>query len=118
VFGTEDKRLKKGLFFCITLVMLGLLDMATALVGLTCFGAVEANPVIAVIASDNLLIFGLVKLIAVSVMGFMFYKGDSAKISGPNFAFGNRLLQFSHSFAFVFLTTVVANNPIVLTGIV
>jgi len=109
--------LKKGLFLFITLVVLGLLDTATTLVGLRCYCAVEANPVVAVFFSNNLLIFGLVKLFAVSVTGFMFYKTGNTKISGPNFAFGNRLLQFFHSFALVFLMTVLANNLIVLTGI-
>jgi hypothetical protein len=106
---TEEQKLKKGLFFCLTLVLFGLLDLGTTLVGVTCFGAVEANPVLASIAVANPLVFSGIKLLAVILIGFMFYRAGKVEE-----AVGNRFLQLSYSFSLVFLTFVVTNNLIVV----
>ena len=101
--------LKKGLFFCLTLVLFGLLDLVTTLVGVTCFGAAEANPLLAGITMASPLAFGGIKLCAIILIGFMFYK--AGRVDG---AMTNRFLQLSYSFSLVFLTYVVTNNVIVV----
>jgi len=106
---TGRTTLKKGLFFCLTLVLFGLLDLATTLVGTTCFGADEANPILAGIITASPLVFGGVKLLATIAIGFMFYK--AGKIDD---GITNRFLQFSFSFSLIFMTYVVTNNLLVV----
>jgi len=111
--------LKKGPFFCLTLVLFGLLDLATTLVGVTCFGAVEGNPLLASITATNPLVFSGIKLLAVTLTGFMFCRaGNAEEASRSNLQLGNRFLQFTYSFSLVFLTTVVTNNLIVVAKLV
>ena len=90
------------------MVLFGLLDLATTLVGVTYFGAVEANPLLAGLTVASPLVFSALKLSAVFLIGALFYKSDNV-VGGA----GNRLLHLSYSFSLVFLTTVVTNNLLV-----
>jgi hypothetical protein len=102
------ERLKKGRVFCLMLVMLGLADLITTLVGVKVFGATEANPLLSSITANPLLFSGI-KLLAVSLIGVLFYRvGDVEEASS------NRVLQLSYSISLVFLTTVITNNLLVV----
>jgi hypothetical protein len=115
---TEEQMLKKRVFFCITLVLFGLLDLATTLMGIN-FGAVEANPLLASIAAGSPLMFSIIKLLAVSATGFIFYRAGNVKeASRSSPQLGNRVLQLSYSFILVFLTIAVTNNLIVVANLV
>ena len=100
--------MNKGLLFCLTLVLFGLLDLATTLVGITCFGAVESNPLLSGITMASPLVFSIVKLLAIAAIGFMFYRAGS--VAGGM----NRFIQFSYLFSLVFMTYVVTNNVLIL----
>lgn len=100
--------MNKGLFFCLTLVLFGLLDLATTLVGITCFGAVESNPLLSGITRASPLVFSIVKLLAIAAIGFMFYRAGS--VGGGM----NRFVQFSYLSSMIFMTYVVANNILVV----
>jgi Domain of unknown function (DUF5658) len=105
--------LKKGLFFCILLILLGILDLATTVIGTTCFGATEINPLFAGITAASPLMFSSLKLLAIAAIGSIFYKAGSINCPATN-----RLVQFSYSFALIFMTFVVTNNLIVIAKIV
>lgn len=92
------------------LVVFGLLDLVTTVVGVTCFGAVEANPLLSGITMASPLVFGGIKLLAIVAIGLMFYKAGSAVGVGLN----GRFLQFSYSLSLVFMTYVVTNNCLVV----
>jgi hypothetical protein len=98
----------KGLFFCLTLVLFGLLDLATTVVGITCCGAVESNPLLSGITMASPLVFSIVKLLAITAIGFMFYRAGS--LTGGM----NRFIQFSYLFSMIFMTYVVTNNVLIL----
>ena len=109
----EELILKKELLFCSILVLLGLLDLATTVIGTTFFGAVESNPLLAGIATTSPLIFSGLKLFAIIAIGLMFYKAGSMHGGATN-----RFLQFSYSFSLIFMTYVVTNNLLVIAKII
>jgi hypothetical protein len=92
------------------LVVFGLLDLVTTVVGVTCFGAVEANPLLSGITKASPLVFSGIKLLAIIAIGLTFYKAGSALSVGLN----GRFLQFSYSLSLVFMTYVVTNNCLVV----
>ncbi len=102
--------MKTGLFFGFTLAIFGLLDLATTVIGVACFGAVEANPLLSSVTMASPLIFGGVKLFAITAVGLMFYKAGSMAGVGLN----GRFLQLSYAFSLVFMTYVVTNNLLVV----
>jgi hypothetical protein len=102
--------MKTGLFFCLTLVVFGLLDLVTTVLGLTCFGAVEANPLLSGIAMASPMIFSAIKLFAIVAVGFTFYKAGNMVGVGQN----GRFIQLSYASSLVFMTYVVTNNFLVV----
>jgi hypothetical protein len=64
----------RKLLSCSALVMLGVADWLTTIVGITFFGAKEANPLLASMTTTSLLLFSFAKLSAVSITGFAFFK--------------------------------------------
>ena len=101
--------MKTGLVLCLTLVLFGILDLATTVVGITYFGAVEANPLFSGIAMASPLVFSGVKLLSVTAIGFMFYRAGSVDAGMTN-----RFLQFTYSLSLIFMTYVVTNNCLVV----
>lgn len=111
--------MKKWLIFCLVLVVFGLMDCVTTVVGITCFGATEKNPLLASITETNLLAFSGMKLAVVTLTGFLFYKaGRIEKIAGSKFQIGSRFLQLTYSLSLLTLATVVTNNMIVVAKLV
>ncbi len=101
--------LNKGLFFCTTLILFGLLDLATTIIGVTYSGAVESNPLLSGIITNSPMMFSAIKLFTAVIVGLMFYKASSI-----NGGATNHFLQFSYSFSMIFMTYVVANNVLVV----
>jgi hypothetical protein len=106
---TEELELKKELVLCSILILLGLLDLATTVIGTTYLGAVESNPLLSGIATTSPFIFSGLKLFAIIAIGLMFYKASII-----NGGAANRFLQFSYSFSLIFMTYVVTNNLLVV----
>jgi uncharacterized membrane protein len=111
--------LKKWLIFCLVLVVFGLMDCVTTVVGITCFGATEKNPLLASITETNLLAFSVIKLAAVTLTGILFYKaGRIEKPEGSKLQTGSRFLQLTYSLSLLTLATVVTNNMMVVARLV
>lgn len=59
----------------LALVLVGSMDWLTTVIGITCFGAAESNPLIAGIAA-SLPAFTAMKLSATVFIGLLFYQGE------------------------------------------
>jgi Domain of unknown function (DUF5658) len=109
--------LKKGTVFCSILALMGTLDWLTTVVGITNFGASEANPLMAGLTGTSLLLFTDVKLSTIALVGLLFYKSCSAEISGGKFQLGRYFPDVGYSLSLVFLTFVVVNNTMTIMGL-
>ena len=105
--------IKKDLLFFSALVLIGLSDWVTTIIGVTFFGAQETNPLLMGLVNSNMVLFSAVKLCAVVGAGLAFYKAVGLS-KGLNWNVTNRFLDVSYSVAFLFLSGVVMNNLNVL----
>lgn len=102
---------KKEVLFCTTLVLLGTVDWLTTIIGVVFFGATETNPLLAGLTQSNMLIFSAVKLLAVILTGFVFYKAETkTKISNQVSPFAKKLVTSGYAISIFTLTAVVLNN--------
>ena len=101
--------IKKDLLFFSALLLIGISDWLTTIVGVTFFGAQETNPMLIGLVSSNLALFSTVKLFAVIGTGLAFYKAVGLSKS-LNWSVTNRFLDISYSVTFLFLAAVVINN--------
>jgi len=97
------------------LVLMESLDWLTTIIGITYFGAVEANPFIAGLARTNLYAFTFMKLGTAFFVGFLFYQADKtlnrASIQGSRTTKLVRfLLKATYLAALAFLLFAVLNN--------
>jgi hypothetical protein len=96
---------------CLILILMGLIDWLTTIVGITYFGAVEINPLFAGITKTNLLTFSVIKLSVTLLIGFMFYKAYLIeKTPRVDSQLEKRLLQSGYALSLTMLTVVVTNN--------
>ena len=58
------------------LALAGSIDWLTTVIGITYFGAVEGNPVIATLANTNLAAFTILKLGTAFLVAFVFYQAE------------------------------------------
>jgi hypothetical protein len=99
---------------CSVLILLGITDLLTTVVGVTGKGAVEANPIFVALTQTNILAFIGIKILTVIFTGFMFL-GASKMVKEPNGNFVGKYVMTSASIASCFvMTAVVANNVLVL----
>ncbi len=101
--------MNRGIFFFCILVLLGLLDLGTTIIGVTFFGATESNPLIAGVTNSSPLLFAGLKLLTILVVGLLFYKAGTTNGNATN-----KFLQLSYSFSLIFMTYVGANNLLVI----
>jgi hypothetical protein len=102
---------KKEVLFCLSLIIIGSLDLITTIVGVVFFGANETNPLIAGLAQSNLLMFSFVKLFAIIVTGLVFYKAEvKAKITSQLSPFAKKFLHSGFAICFFALSFAVLNN--------
>jgi hypothetical protein len=107
--------LKKELVFFSAIILLGFLDWLTTVTGVLFFGAAEVNPLLSGLTRSSMLLFSVVKLSAVVLIGFAFYKAAAISKSTTNdWHFPGRLLDGGYSLTFLALTAVVANNMIAI----
>jgi hypothetical protein len=102
---------------CSTLFLLGAADLLTTVIGVTGKGAVEVNPLFAAITQTNIFAFIGIKIATVLFTGFMFLEaGRISKETGSNFI-GKYFMLSASSISCLVMTTVVANNLLVLLKI-
>jgi len=106
---------RKDLWFCAALILMGFLDWLTTMIGVLYFGATETNPLIAGLTQSSMLIFSAVKLSAVSLAGFVFYKaGAMGRNAGQTPCFATMFLDSGYAVSLLALTAFVINNITVL----
>jgi hypothetical protein len=104
--------------FCSALVMLGVVDWLTTIVGIAFFGAKEANPLLAGMTTSSLLLFSFAKLSAVSITGFAFFKAMGMSTGmGQVGGFTARFVYSGYIVAFFTLAALVVNNMTVIARI-
>ena len=59
-----------------SLMTAGSLDWLTTVIGITYFGAIEGNPLMAQLMSNSLLIYSIIKISTTLIVGFIFYKAE------------------------------------------
>jgi hypothetical protein len=99
---------------CCVLVLLGVVDLITTMIGITCKAAVEANPVFAMLTQTNMLAFIGIKIVTIAFTGFMFLGATRiAQTTSGNFL-GRYFMTSASTISCFVMTAVVANNLIVL----
>jgi hypothetical protein len=107
--------LKKELLLFSAIILLGFLDWLTTVTGVIFFGAAEANPLLSGLTKSSIILFSVVKLSAVLLIGFAFYKATAISKSGTNdWHLTRRFLYGGYSLTFLALTAVVASNMIAI----
>ncbi len=101
------------------LVMFGLLDLLTSVIGITCFGAAEKNPLLNSVTETNMIAFSSMKLAAVTLVGILFYKaGKTQKITGNGIRIESHFLNLAYSLSLFTLITAVTNNIVVVAKLI
>jgi hypothetical protein len=99
---------------CSALVLLGIADLLTTVVGINAKGAVEANPLFASLTQTNILTFVGIKILTIAITGFLFI-GSTRIAQAQNSNFLGRYFMTSASIASCFvMTAVVGNNLLIL----
>jgi hypothetical protein len=103
---------------CIILISLGLADLITTIVGVTYFGAVEANPLLAGLTQTNLPAFTAIKLATVLLIGYLFYRAyQIEETPKASFQLEKRFIQSGYFISLTALTAVVTNNIITVIAV-
>ncbi|MCL5876223.1 MAG: DUF5658 family protein [Candidatus Bathyarchaeota archaeon] len=105
--------IKKDLLFLSALILVGVSDWLTTVLGVTFCGASETNPLMAGLVGSNMVAFSVVKLFAVVATGFAFYKAVGISVN-LNWMPAKRFLDVSYLATFLLLTGVVVNNVSVI----
>jgi hypothetical protein len=107
--------LKKEFLLFSAIILLGFLDWLTTVTGMFFYGAAEVNPLLSGLTRSSMILFSVVKLSAVVLIGFTFYKAAAISKSGTNdWHFTKRFLYGGYSLTFFALTAVVASNMIAI----
>jgi hypothetical protein len=104
---------KRAQWFCITLILLGVLDWLITMVGILFFGSQEINPLFAGLTQTNLVLFSFVKLSATLLIGFLFYQGGTMVVK-QNGCFGGSFLFSGYLMSLTVMTAIVTNNLVAL----
>ena len=102
-------------------MLIGSIDWLTTVVGIVYFGAVEANPFLADLASSNLAVFSVIKLGTAIFVGFLFYHAEKTLSRMDNkeskgFIRTQYLLRGAYLTSLIFLVIVVVNNVLTVLG--
>jgi hypothetical protein len=99
---------------CSALIILRVADLLTTVVGVTSKGAIEVNPLFATLTQTNILAFMSLKILTFTFAGLMFLGGGRiAKESSSNFV-GRYFMVIASTASCFIMTSVVANNVLVL----
>jgi hypothetical protein len=119
----QENMLKVQALPGLVLVFMGSMDLLTTLVGTTYFGAVEANPLLSEIVSTNLAAFTALKLVSTVFVGLTFYQVGSILTKTANkttkaYTLTRHLFRAAYIGVAGFMIAVLANNFLVLTGLI
>jgi hypothetical protein len=102
---------KREVVFCTTLILVGTLDWITTVFGVLFFGATETNPLLANLTQTNVLLFSVIKLLAITLTGFLFYKAETkTKLASKVSPFAKKFLNVGYTISIFGLAVVVLNN--------
>jgi hypothetical protein len=104
---------KENLIFA-TLLMLGILDWLTTIMGVAFFGASEQNMILASFMQSNLFVFSIVKLSVVITVSLCLFKAANLSKSNYNWGCTKGVLNMSYLLTAVSLMAVVSNNLLVI----
>jgi hypothetical protein len=108
---------KEHLFFS-AIILVGLIDWLTTIAGVLFFGATEINPLLSGLTKTSMVLFSAIKLSAIVIAGFAFYKARALSTTAAHdWHFTRKFLYGGYSVALLALTAVVANNLVAITGI-
>jgi len=106
---------KKEIILFSAIILLGILDWLTTITGIFFYGAAELNPLLSGLTKSSMILFSVVKLSAVVLIGFAFYKAAAiSKSTTHDWHFTKRFLYGGYSLTLLTLTTVVASNIIAI----
>ena len=109
-----DCMVKIQTIICSAVILLGVTDLLTTVVGVTGKGAIEVNPLFATLTQTNMIAFIGLKILAVLLTSFIFLGAARiAKTSSSNIVGKYFVTSASLASCFI-LTAVVANNLLVL----
>jgi len=111
--------LKKQLIPSLLLIIMGVIDCITTVIGILFHGATELNPIMAGVISTNIGAFLVVKLAATMIAASSFVLANKTLMKTENkstktFAYSSKLIKIASAGLIVFLVIVVANNLMVL----
>jgi hypothetical protein len=101
------------------LILLGFIDCLTTAIGVSYFGAIEINPLMASIISANMMAYLALKISATFLIGFTFFLAKRAlhytlDKSTKVFQYSTMLIKWAYVGLILFLIAIVTNNLIVL----
>jgi hypothetical protein len=101
------------------LIVFGMLDLLTSVIGIACFGATEKNPLLTSVTETNIAAFSCLKLAAVTIVGILFFKvGTLLAIAGNRLGVESHILHIAYSLSLFTLVTAVTNNMVVVAKLV
>ena len=111
--------LKSEVFPSFILVIMGIIDCLTTVVGVSHFGAVELNPLLSGMVSTNMLAFLIIKISATFCIGFTYILANRTlnKTSDKNtkaFKYSYSFMKIAYAGIVVFLVIVIINNLLVI----
>ena len=110
---------KKEAISSLLLVIMGLIDCFTTIIGVMYSGAKELNPFLAGIVSTNIGAFLVVKIAATMMIAFTYILANKILLKTPNkasksFMYSSKVLKVAYFGILVFMIIVVANNMLIL----
>ena len=91
---------KKEILILLAIILVGLIDWLTTVTGILFFGATEVNPLLSGLTRSSLILFSVVKLGAVVMVGFVFYKAVAISRPLTDWHFTKNFLLGGYSIAF------------------
>jgi len=110
---------KKEVIPSLLIIVMGLMDCVTTIIGVAFSGAKELNPAMAVIVNSNVGAFLVVKVAATAFIAFAYFFGRRVLMHLPNkegktFTYSMRGLTLAYLGLVGFLGFAVVNNLIIL----
>lgn len=107
----------------VVLIAMGSIDLLTTVVGVVYFGAVECNPLLAVILNTNVASFIVLKAAATVLAGLLFYQAGKLLTKVQNktaraYRVTQHLMRAAYLGISCFMLAVLVNNIFVLASVI
>jgi Domain of unknown function (DUF5658) len=112
-------RLKSEVLPSLFIILLGSIDCATTVIGVTYFGAAELNPILTGLVSTNIVAFLVLKISASFLIGFTYILAKrilnkTMDKTTKAFKYSSRLMKGAYAGLTILLTITIINNLIIL----